>query len=272
MDLEQMGTMPSAQQLRSQLNIPQLSPDTPMYRWLSSFMAQASPLPFRDLWNTDCPKDPVLFAALQPIDGAISAFQPDGDLSSHWDRLTIAARTARSRLDTEPMSDPTVDEAANFSPAFPDDELREKPAPRKEGRDWLNVRADLKLIRAFDRIVGESSGSKGSALDEALSDWIAENERTWPACSRKSPTKRKPDRPSSTIFTDLPPGSFTNAPIDRTDNRVGDTRRIHKGSRGHARSGKHHLRQHLIDEHTRCVTRQRKRTVPSSPSRLPPSP
>lgn len=62
--------------------------------------------------------------------------------------------------------------------AFPDAELRQKPPPRKEGRDRLNVRADLKLIREFDRIVGESSGPKGAALDEALSDWIAKNQRT----------------------------------------------------------------------------------------------
>ncbi|SCX15249.1 hypothetical protein SAMN02799620_02023 [Mycolicibacterium fluoranthenivorans] len=363
-----MGTMPSAQQLRGQLNIPELGPDTPMYRWLSSFLAQASPLPFRDLWNTDRPRDPALLAALQPVDDAITALQPGGDLSSQWDRLTIAARTARSALDTEPMGDPTVDEVvadiffalkttlliavvgqqgfvqisttelvnslksavtgaaaqvilnsqspppmpqryfdvatnefvaqmsattlslASFkyfanrdvSPgkrnpdiaalpktlpavakqfaaqaivnfytdweekyrgvlatvhgcderdfqidyfgdlnrmrqdyvhrngvsgqsdgckvlewfksgdlmiptplnycqlltAFPDAELRRKPAPRNEGRDRLNVRADLKLIREFDRIVGESSGPKGAALDEALSDWIAKNQRT----------------------------------------------------------------------------------------------
>lgn len=367
MDLEQMGTMPSAQRLRSQLNIPELRPDTPIYRWLSNFMAQASPLPFRDLWSADRPKDPALLAALQPVDDAITAFKPEGDLSSQWERLTIAARTARSVLDTEPMGDPTVDEVVadiffalkttlliavvgqrgfvqisttelvnsvrsavtgaaaqvitnsqspppmpqrhfdvatnefvaqpsattlslagfkyfanrDVSPgqrnpditelpktlpavakqfaaqgivnfytdweekyraalatvhgcderdfqidyfgdlnrmrqdyvhrngvsgqsdgckvltwfksgdlmiptplnycqlltAFPDDELRQKPAPRKEGRDRLNVRADLKLIRAFDRIVGESSGSKGDALDEALSDWIAKNEQ-----------------------------------------------------------------------------------------------
>lgn len=110
MDLEQIGKMPSGQKLRKQFDIPQLGPGTAMNRWLSSFISQASSIPFQSLWSTDYPTDPALLAALQPVHEAIMAFTPDGHLSSHWDRLTMASRTALTALETEPMSEPTVEE------------------------------------------------------------------------------------------------------------------------------------------------------------------
>ncbi|PJE05239.1 hypothetical protein [Mycobacterium sp.] len=364
MDLEQIGTMPSGQKLREQFDIPQLAPGTAMYRWLSNFISQASSIPFQNLWSTDYPTDPALLAALQPVHDAISAFTPEGDLSSHWDRLTVASRTALTALETEPMSEPTVEEIitdiffalnttlliaasgqqgftqihskelvasvrdvvtgslrqvlqggqpppmpqryfelatnefvgqpsattlslagfkyfanrdislSNLNPdiaslpktlpavakqfaaqaivnfytdweehyrsalaevhgcderdfqinyfgdlnrmrqdyvhrsgvsgqsdgckilkwfkagelmiptslnycqlltAFPAAELRQRPVQRESGRDRLKVQADLKLIRDFDRIAGLLGGTKGAALDEALSDWVAKN-------------------------------------------------------------------------------------------------
>lgn len=59
--------------------------------------------------------------------------------------------------------------------AFPAAELRQRPVQRESGRDRLKVQADLKLIRDFDRIAGLLGGTKGAALDEALSDWVAKN-------------------------------------------------------------------------------------------------
>ncbi|WGI33239.1 hypothetical protein QDT91_02290 [Mycolicibacterium aubagnense] len=67
---------------------------------------------------------------------------------------------------------PTPKHYCELLTAFPSDELRQKPAQRTKGRERPNIRADLKLLREFERLTSGFNGSKGEALDDALQDWI----------------------------------------------------------------------------------------------------
>lgn len=74
---------------------------------------------------------------------------------------------------TGDLMTPTPQNYCEFLTAFPADELRQKPAQRKTGRERPKVQADLKLLREFERLTSEFDGSKGDALDDALKDWIS---------------------------------------------------------------------------------------------------
>jgi hypothetical protein len=73
---------------------------------------------------------------------------------------------------TGDLMTPTPQNYCELLTAFPADELRQKPAQRKTGRERPKIHADLKLLREFERLTSEFKGSKGEALDEALKDWI----------------------------------------------------------------------------------------------------
>jgi hypothetical protein len=73
---------------------------------------------------------------------------------------------------TGDLMTPTPQNYCELLTAFPADELRQKPAQRKTGRERPNIRADLKLLREFERLTSDFDGSKGDALDDALKDWI----------------------------------------------------------------------------------------------------
>ncbi|CAM3417247.1 hypothetical protein MYCO108962_19335 [Mycobacterium colombiense] len=73
---------------------------------------------------------------------------------------------------TGDLMTPTPQNYCELLKAFPADELRQKPAERKTGRERLKIQADLKLLREFERLTSEFKGSKGEALDDALKDWI----------------------------------------------------------------------------------------------------
>lgn len=75
---------------------------------------------------------------------------------------------------------PTPQNYCELLIAFPADELRQKPAQRNTGRERPNIRADLKLLREFERLTSDFNGSKGDALDDALKDWISKmRPETW---------------------------------------------------------------------------------------------
>lgn len=73
---------------------------------------------------------------------------------------------------TGDLMTPTPQNYCELLTAFPADELRQKPAQRKTGRERPKIQADLNLLREFERLTSEFDGSKGNALDDALKDWI----------------------------------------------------------------------------------------------------
>ena len=73
---------------------------------------------------------------------------------------------------TGDLMTPTPQNYCELLTGFPADELRQKPAQRKTGRERPRIQADLKLLREFERLTSEFNGSKGDALDDALKDWI----------------------------------------------------------------------------------------------------
>ena len=73
---------------------------------------------------------------------------------------------------TGELMTPTPQNYCALLTTFPADQLRQKPAQRKAGRERPNVQADLKLLREFERLTSDFNGSKGEALDDALKDWI----------------------------------------------------------------------------------------------------
>lgn len=70
---------------------------------------------------------------------------------------------------------PTPQNYVELLSVFPGDELRQKPSPRTTGTDRVTIRASTPVIREFEKLAGQVRESKGDALNEALSEWIARN-------------------------------------------------------------------------------------------------
>lgn len=70
---------------------------------------------------------------------------------------------------------PTPEDYVELLAAFPADALRKKPQRRTGGTERVPIRADISVIRAFEKLAAEVRETKSVALNEALSDWTARN-------------------------------------------------------------------------------------------------
>ncbi len=70
---------------------------------------------------------------------------------------------------------PTPQNIVELITAFPENELRQKPSPRKSGTARLSISVSTSVIREFESLAGQCGDSPRHALESALSDWIKHN-------------------------------------------------------------------------------------------------
>lgn len=66
---------------------------------------------------------------------------------------------------------PTPTNYVQLLTEFPAEELRRKPSRVQTGREKPNARADIPILREFEKVARGVHGGVGEALDEALADW-----------------------------------------------------------------------------------------------------
>jgi hypothetical protein len=60
---------------------------------------------------------------------------------------------------------------------FPADELRRKPSSVETGTEQVKGRADIPILREFEKVAGAVHGGVGPALNEALAQWTTKNKQ-----------------------------------------------------------------------------------------------
>lgn len=87
--------------------------------------------------------------------------------SAHCDTLTW--------FSTGDLMIPTSANYVQLLTEFPAEELRRRPSRAETGRAQVSGRADIPILRDFEKVARGVYGSVGPALDEALADWTRKN-------------------------------------------------------------------------------------------------